>query len=57
MASGIEPRCSGSVSPWAISRPAGSHSAADRSIEFFRCVDRAVRTSATAISSTSAATA
>ena len=57
MASGIEPRCSGSVRPWAIRRPAGSQSAAERSIEFFRWVDRAVRTSATAISSTSAATA
>ena len=57
MASGTEPKCSGSVSPWAIRRPAGSQSAEDRSIEFFRCVDRAVRTMATAISSTSAATA
>ena len=51
------PGASGSVNPCAISRPSGSHSAADRSIEFFRCVDRAVRTIATAISSTSAATA
>ena len=57
MASGTDPRCSGIVSPCAINRPSGSHSAVERSIEFLRFVERAVRTSATAISSTKAALA
>src|SRR5215831_6065695 len=50
IASGIEPRCSGRVMPWAMSRPCASHSAQLISIEF-------VRTSAIAISSTIASTA
>src|SRR5262245_32494119 len=48
----MEPRCSGSVSPCAISRPRSSHSADDRSMALFRLAEYAVRTSVSAISST-----
>ena len=36
IASGTEPRWSGSVSPWAIRRPSASQRAHDMSIEFLR---------------------
>src|SRR5437667_3130102 len=52
MASGMEPRCRGSVSPWAMSRPSASQSAQDMSMAFLRLFEYAVRTSAMAISST-----
>jgi hypothetical protein len=36
MASGIEPRWSGRVNPWAMSRPSASQRAQDMSIAFLR---------------------
>ena len=36
IASGTDPRWSGSVSPWAIRRPSASQRAQDMSIEFLR---------------------
>src|ERR1051326_2880827 len=57
MNSGTEPRCSGSVNPCATSRASASHTAAERSSEFLRLLEYAVRTSVSAISSTSASSA
>lgn len=57
MASGIEPRCTGHVLAWAMTRPEASHSAAEKSMLEATICEWAVRRMVIAISSDSPDTA
>ena len=52
IASGIEPRCRGRLSPWAIILPLRSQKALDRSMVSFMIDEYAMRTTVSTISST-----